>query len=388
MPKKILFCATVDYHFKAFHLPYMKWFKEQGWEVHVAAKGEINLPYTDRKYNIPIQRSPFKLKNVDAFNELKAIINEHEYDIIHCHTPLGGVLARFAARKARKKGTKVLYTAHGFHFCQGAPKLNWFIYYPIEKQLANYTDCLITINKEDYGLANSRKFGAGRIERVHGVGVDTNCYKPILETEKIERKKLFGYHPDDFLIFYAAEFNKNKNQQLLIRSLALVQDYMPNAKLLLAGEGALQESCEQLVKKLGIEHMVQFLGFRKDIDTLLPICDIAVGSSYREGLPVNIMEAMACGLPIVASKNRGHVELVEDQVNGYIVPSHDYGQFARSLLKLYQNEQLRKQMGVVSRNMVETYSLQQLNLELSTIYTRYMLEETNETKSKYYPAGI
>ncbi|MDE5413782.1 glycosyltransferase family 4 protein [Alkalihalobacterium chitinilyticum] len=388
MPNKILFCATVDYHFKAFHLPYMKWFKEQGWEVHVAANGEVELPFTDQKYNIPIQRSPFKLQNVKAFNHLKAIINEHHYEIIHCHTPIGGVLARLAARKARKQGTEVLYTAHGFHFCQGAPTLNWFIYYPIEKQLANYTDCLITINQEDYELANSRKFKAGLIERVHGVGVDTNRYKPILETEKIERKKLFGYHPDDFLIFYAAEFNKNKNQQLLIRSLVLIQDYMPNAKLLLAGEGALQEHCRQLVKKLGIEHMVQFLGFRKDIDTLLPICDIAVGSSYREGLPVNILEAMACGLPIVASKNRGHVELVQDHVNGYLVSPNDYGKFARSLLRVYQNAKLRKQMGAASREMVEIYSLQQINLELSAIYNRYMLEETNETKSKYHHAGI
>ncbi|WP_078428919.1 glycosyltransferase family 4 protein [Alkalihalobacterium alkalinitrilicum] len=388
MPKKILFCATVDYHFKAFHLPFMKWFKEQGWEVHIAAKGEIDLPYTDQKFRIPIQRSPFKLKNVKAYQQIKAIIKENDYDIIHCHTPLGGVLARLAARKARKSGTKVLYTAHGFHFCKGAPTLNWLIYYPIEKQLAKYTDCLITINAEDYQLANHHKFKAIEVDHVHGVGVDTERFKPITETEKSERKKSFGYHPDDFFIFYAAEFNKNKNQQLLIRSLALVQDYMPNAKLLLAGEGALQESCKQLVKQLGIEHMVVFLGFRKDIDQILPMCDIAVGSSFREGLPVNIMEAMACGLPIVASKNRGHVELVQDQVNGYLVSPHDYGQFARGLLRIYQNTDLRSQMGAASINLMNTYSLSQISQELSTIYTRYMLEEENETKSQYHHAHI
>ncbi|WP_209122900.1 glycosyltransferase family 4 protein [Alkalihalobacillus sp. BA299] len=387
MPKKILFCATVDYHFKAFHLPYMKWFKEQGWEVHVAAKGELELPFTDQKYNIPIQRSPFKLKNVKAYNELKSIINDNQFEIIHCHTPLGGVLARLAARKARKHGTKVIYTAHGFHFCKGAPPLNWFVYYPIEKQLAKYTDCLITINQEDYDLALNRKFKANQVDHVHGVGVDTKRFMPVDENTKTVLKKSFGYHPDDFLIFYAAEFNKNKNQQLLIRSLALIQDYMPNAKLLLAGEG-LQENCRQLVHQLGIDHMVDFLGFRKDIDSLLPMCDIAVGSSFREGLPVNIMEAMACGLPIVASRNRGHVELVQDQVNGYIVSPKDYGQFARSLLRLFQNDALRNQMGTASLHLVNTYSLSQLSLELSDIYTRYMLEETNETKSKYHHAHI
>ena len=151
--KKVLFCATVDYHFKAFHLPYLKWFKEQGWQVHIAASGELELPYTDQKFNIPIQRSPFRMKNFEAYNKLKQLMDHNKYDIIHCHTPMGGVLARLAARKTRANGTKVIYTAHGFHFCKGAPLINWLTYYPIEKMLANDTDCLITINQEDYQIA-------------------------------------------------------------------------------------------------------------------------------------------------------------------------------------------------------------------------------------------
>jgi glycosyltransferase EpsD len=388
MPKKILFCATVDYHFQAFHLPYMKWFKEQGWEVHVAAKGDIQLLYTDVKYNIAIERSPIKLTNIKAYFELKTIMKENDYKIIHCHTPLGGVLARLAARKARKHGTKVIYTAHGFHFCKGASLLNWLIYYPIEKQLSKYTDCLITINEEDYQLATNSNFKAGIIEHVHGVGVDTKRFMPVSENEKRALKKSFGYEPDDFLLFYAAEFNENKNQQLLINSLALIHTYMPNAKLLLAGEGALQDQCRNLAKTLGIEHMIDFLGFRKDIEKLVPMCDVAVGSSYREGLPVNMMEAMACGLPIVASINRGHVELVQDQINGYLVSPNDYGQFARRLLKLYQSKDLREHMGVASRNLVKPFSLTEITTELDAIYTRYMLEEQDETKSKYHRAYL
>src|SRR5690625_2380992 len=119
MVNRILFCATVDYHIKAFHLPYMKWFKEQGWEVDVVASGNINLPFTDNKYSIPIKRSPFRSANISAYKQLKEIITKNNYSIIHCHTPLGGLLARIAARKARKNGTKVIYTAHGFHFCKG-----------------------------------------------------------------------------------------------------------------------------------------------------------------------------------------------------------------------------------------------------------------------------
>ncbi|RDW20401.1 glycosyltransferase family 4 protein [Oceanobacillus chungangensis] len=372
MPDKILFCATVDYHFKAFHLPYMKWFKEQGWEVDVAASGNMDLPFTDNKYHIDIQRSPFHQSNIHAYKQLKRIIDQNDYSIIHCHTPLGGVLARLAARQVRKKGTKVIYTAHGFHFCKGAPLLNWLTYYPIEKYLSRYTDSLITINEEDYQLAKKHRFKAGMIEHVHGVGVDTEKFKPIDETNKAEIKKSLGYQADDFLLFYAAEFNKNKNQQLLLRVMALIKDEMPNAKLLLAGEGPLIESCRKLTRDLGISHMVDFLGFRKDIDQLLPMCDVAVGSSHREGLPVNIMEAMACGLPVVAVDNRGHRELVSNNSNGWIIPNLDVVEFAYKVMQLSKREDIGNKFGVNGRNIViEKYSVDKILQENKRIYQSF-----------------
>ncbi|MCR8925020.1 glycosyltransferase family 4 protein [Priestia megaterium] len=382
MSNKVLFCATVDFHFQAFHLPYMKWFKEQGWEVHVAASGSMELPYVDQKYNISIQRSPFHMGNMKAYRELKTVIDENKYNIIHCHTPMGGVLARLAARKARKQGTKVIYTAHGFHFCKGAPPVNWLFYYPIEKTLARYTDCLITINKEDYQLA-TQHFKAKRIEHVHGVGINTENFKPANEKEKIQLKKSFGYHPDDFLLFYAAEFNKNKNQQLLLQSLALIKDEIPHAKLLLAGKGPLLENCRELAANLGIFHMVEFLGYRNDLQKIVPMCDVAVASSLREGLPVNIMEAMACGLPIVACSNRGHIELVQERINGYIVPANEYQTFSLRILEIYRSKKLYRKMSMESKRIIRNFSLNQVTKELSNVYLRYMAEDIDESKGKY-----
>ncbi|MGG3912329.1 glycosyltransferase family 4 protein [Rossellomorea vietnamensis] len=380
MVHSILFCATVDYHFKAFHLPYLKWFKEQGWEVHVAASGEIELPYVDKKFTIPIQRSPFSLTNVKAYQELRDIIDQHQYKLIHCHTPMGGVLARLAARGARKNGTKVIYTAHGFHFCKGAPIQNWMLYYPIEKMLSRYTDCLITINKEDYTLAKHR-FNIPSIEHVHGVGVNMETFQPISEKDKAEKKKSFGFQPDDFLLFYAAEFNENKNQQMLIKALAHIKEEVPHAKLLLAGEGTLQKTCKELAKTLEVEHMVHFLGFRKDIPELLPMCDVAVASSLREGLPVNIMEAMACGLPVVASVNRGHRELVKDHQNGWVVFSTDVEGFSNKLKLLAASEDIRRQMGMTGRGMIEsTFSVQRIVNEKSRVYQAYMKKKKEVEK--------
>ncbi|MYL69897.1 glycosyltransferase [Halobacillus litoralis] len=387
MSNKVLFCATVDYHFKLFHIPYMQWFKKQGWEVHVAANGNMELPYVDVKYDIPIQRSPFAHKNIEAYRILRYLIRENQYQIVHCHTPMGGTLARLAARSARKRGTKVIYTAHGFHFCKGAPLPNWLLYYPIERKLASYTDCLITINQEDFQLAKKR-FKTKHIEHVNGVGVNTDEFKPLSINEKTKARKSYGYKPDDFLLFYAAEFNKNKNQKLLIEALARINNSGQNIKLLLAGKGKLQDKCKQLAEELGVRENVRFLGYVKDIKKIVSVCDVAVGSSLREGLPVNIMEAMACGLPVVATFNRGHAELVVNHRNGYIVPVHDIEGFSRHLLDIYQSRETYKAMSKESLNRVNKYSINQVEKSLNRIYLSYMMEEQNGSKSKYNRAYI
>jgi len=388
VPNKVLFCATVDYHFKAFHLPILKWFKEKGWEVHIAANGEIAIPYVDKKFNIPIQRSPLNYRNITAYQDLKSVIGENDYKIIHCHTPMGGVLTRLAAKQCRKAGIKVLYTVHGFHFCKGAPLINWLLYYPIEKLLAKYTDCLITINEEDYHLAISHRFMARDIEHVHGVGVNTDRFKPLNKKEKKEQREKFGYRTNDFLLFYAAEFNKNKNQQLLIKAIAELKESVPHAKLLLAGEGVLQDSCRNLASQLGVERMVNFLGYRNDIIELLPMCDVAVASSLREGLPVNIMEAMACGLPVVATENRGHNELVINEQNGFLINPLESGNFAEKLKMLAMTNDMYKRYGENSLKMVSRYDISSVGKELNTIYLRYMLRDMDETKNQYNRAYI
>ncbi|WP_276328211.1 glycosyltransferase family 4 protein [Evansella clarkii] len=372
MPK-ILYCATVDYHFSAFHLPYMKWFKEQGWEVHVAAAGKMTLPFTDRKFNIPIQRSPFKPDNLTAYRELKTIIHENDYQIIHCHTPLGGVLTRLAAREARKRGTKVLYTAHGFHFCKGSSAVNWAVYYPIERFLSRYTDCLITINDEDYLLATKHNFNVGEIKQIHGVGVDTERFKPAGLKGKEELRKIYGYDPEAFLMFYAAEFNKNKNQQHLLKMLAMIKDELPEACLLLAGEGSSLEECRKLAEQLGISGMVDFLGLRKDIDQLLPMCDVSVASSFREGLPVNVMEAMASGLPVAAIDNRGHKELIQPNKNGFLTDKDNVELFANKILLLAKNKELRNNLGTNGRTLIKSkYSVHRVLEEKAQLYTKFM----------------
>ncbi|TDL52762.1 glycosyltransferase family 1 protein [Paenibacillus dendritiformis] len=372
MPNKILFCATVDYHISSFHMPVLQWFKQRGWEIHIAAKGELELPYADRKFNIPFERSPFRWRNREAYRQVKRLIEHHGYQIVHCHTPVGGVLARLASRRARRQGTQVMYTAHGFHFCRGAPLINWLLYYPVEKLLARSTDCLITINQEDYRLAVRRRFKAKRIEHVHGVGVSGERFYPALPEDKASLRERTSFDRNDILLFYAAEFNRNKNHQLLIHALARIRERAPQVRLLLAGEGALLEACQSVSVKLGVDRHVHFLGYRNDIPDLLRMSDIAVSGSLREGLPVQMMEAMACGLPVIATRNRGHLELVCDGRNGYIVPPQAAEQLAERIATLAASPDLRESMGRESLQMFRKYEQKAVLHELGLIYESHM----------------
>lgn len=368
MSKKVLFCATVVSHLTAFHLPYIRWFKEQGWEVHAATHGESSVPDVDHQFNISIQRSPFKLDNLRAYIELRKIIRENKYDIIHCHTPMGGVLTRLAACKARRHGTKVIYTAHGFHFFTGASLINWLIYYPIEKVLSRYTDCLITMNQEDYTRALRRHFKAKTVTYVHGVGIDFNKYKPVSLDEKCQLRSEYKIGQEEFVLIYAAELSKRKNQGLLLEVVQQLKEHIPNLHLLLAGQGELEEHYKKMTFEMGLSDIVTFLGHRKDMDRIYALADIAVSSSTQEGLPVNIMEAIVSGLPVVATNVRGNRDLVEEGVHGFLVGLDDQNTFVKRVLELYSSPQLCEEISKRRDRLTEKYSISEVLNEVTPIY--------------------
>jgi glycosyltransferase EpsD len=221
---KVLFTASIMGHLTGFHIPYMQYFKDQGFSVHIAC-GEGNPPScVDRHYTVAFERSPFKLKNLSAWRTLKKIIQDNQYDIIHCHTPVASVLTRLAARAARKKGTVVIYTSHGFHFYDGAPGLSALAFRLIEKWLSRCTDIIITINGEDYAALSRYGFkptmGA---YKVPGVGVDDTRFKPHTTESKLLNRAKNGIEDDAFVLVFAAEYNANKNQMLLIRAAGLLK---------------------------------------------------------------------------------------------------------------------------------------------------------------------
>lgn len=333
--KKVLFVATVDSHIELFHLPYLKMFHDKGWEVHVATETGKKIPYCDKKIKLPIKRSPFKLiSNHRAIKKLREVAKKEKYDIVHCHTPVGGVVARLACKKLRREGLRMIYTAHGFHFYTGAPVHYWMMFYPVEWYLAKYTDTLITINDEDYQRAKKRLSKRCRdIQYVPGVGVDEKKFeKKLSAKEKHALRESLGLKDDDEVLICVGRLDKNKNQGFLIRAMKELAAKDSAYQLLLVGPDELHGKYQKLVDKLGVREHVKFLGFREDIPELLQISDIAVSASKREGLPVNLIEAAMVGLPIVATDCRGNRDVCKE-CNGAIMNQEDEKKFVDKIRK-------------------------------------------------------
>lgn len=368
--KKVLFVATITGHINSFHLPYLKMFKENGYEVHVATNDDVPIQYCDVHHKISICRNPFKIDNLKAIKQLKKIINKEKFDIVHCHTPMGSVVARLAAKEARKNGTRVIYTAHGYHFYKGAPLINWLLYYPVEKWLAKYTDTQITITQEDYDLAK-KKFKIKDLHLVHGVGLDEEKFNiEVTEDEKKKLEKSLEINEDDFVIIYTAEISKRKGQKLLIKSIKKVVEDNNKVKLLLVGNDSLHGKCQKLVKRLNLEKNILFLGYRDDVPKLLKIADLAVSTSRQEGLPVNLMEAMYMGLPIVATDCRGNRELVKNNENGFLVGKGKKKEkkISNFITMIKNNKDLREEFGRDAKIKVEYYSLENVVGNMKKIY--------------------
>lgn len=373
---KILYVATVSNTINAFMIPHIKMLINQGHSVDIACniKNEIDEELFKRGcrvFDLKFQRSPFKRSNFKAYKELKKIIVNEGYDLIHTHTPVASACSRFACRKI--KDVKVIYTAHGFHFFKGASLKNWMIYYFLERILARWTDAVFTMNSEDFN--NAKKFkmrSPNSVFNTNGVGVDLNKFMPQTKESKAELRKQYGYSDKDFIMIYVGELSKRKNQKQVIESMGLLKDKFSNLKLLLVGRGSLENSYRDLVKQLGLEEIVLFLGYRKDVPQLMGLADIAVSSSKQEGLPVNVMEAMATGLPLAVTNSRGNRDLVLNNCNGYVVKLGSKEEFASAVEKLYMSPEKRNEFGKKSLELVKKYSLENVLEELKNLYSKYL----------------
>jgi len=370
--KKVLFISNILSHIYAFHLPYLQWFRENGFEVHVMTNaGGQEASYCDKLYDIDIERAPFSPKNINALKQARKIINEEKYDIVHCHTPMGGVIGRIASRGMRNQGAKVLYTAHGFHFYKGAPLINWMLYYTMEKYLAHMTDCIITINGEDYERAKKHfQSQITAVEKSSGIGVNIDRFSPAEGNEKETLKKKYGYE-GKFILLYAAEFIKRKNHRFFIEAASELASLCPNIKILFAGKGELLDEMKKYAEEKSVSKYIDFLGYCTNMPELFKMSDLVVSASIEEGFGINVIEGMAAGLPAVVSVVRGHKEMVVNGENGFLFSVNAPNDFCRDVSELCNSTAMYKRFSEKALLSVQKFSISNSLKQMVSIYKKF-----------------
>lgn len=354
---RILYVTTLAITM-GFFKPIIGKLLEEGHTVDLACNTDdpIHLDFYREKncaiHSVPFSRSPLARGNLAAARCLKEIIEKNNYDLVHCHTPVAAACTRLVCRNLRKRGTKVFYTAHGFHFFKGAPLKNWLIYFPVEWLCSFMTDTLITINWEDYALAK-KHMHAKRVEHIPGVGIDTERYKNV-KCDRIQFRHSIGVPEDAVVLLSVGELNDNKNHQVIIKAMSRLGE-INNLHYVIAGEGPNAERLKAQAKELGLSGRVHLLGYRTDIPELNKASDIFCFPSRREGLGLAALEAMASGVPLVTSNVHGINDYSENGVTGFKCAPDDELEFAEAIRSLFADNRKRMEMGENVRKIVRNY---------------------------------
>lgn len=380
--KRALVLASVASMIDQFNMPNIRLMIEMGYKVDVATNFIEGSTCSDEKiaalkktlaemgvdcYQVDFARNVLKVgQNLRAYRQTRKLIVENKYDMIHSHSPIGGLLSRIAVRDMRKKGTKMIYTAHGFHFFNGAPLLNWLIFYPIEKFSSRWTDVLVTITHEDYALAQ-KKMSAKEVIYVPGVGINTAAFKPGDDAAVIRKQKReeLGLTEENIVLMSVGELNKNKNHEVVIRAMAQLKNR--NVHYVIAGRGVLKEHLEHLAKELGVGEQLHLLGFRTDVRDLFKTADVFAHPSFREGLSVAVMEAMASALPIICTEIRGNTDLIDEGKGGYLFHPADVESAYRALKNMTEAKDL-KAFGAYNMEKAKTLDMKAVMEKMKEIY--------------------
>jgi Glycosyltransferase len=313
---------------------------------------------------IDFQRSPYDIRNVNAYKKLLKLVKKEKIDIIFCHEPVGGAMGRIVGHKCR---CKVIYMAHGFHFFKGAPKKS-MIYYAVEKWLSKYTDALITINQEDYDAAQG--FFARNVYKTNGIGIDTSKF--VYSPDPHYLREELCLNDNSVVILSVGELIKRKNHRVVIQAISQLKN--PLVHYVIAGDGVLESKLKGLVDDLNLRQQVHFLGYRTDINQLCNAADIFILPSFQEGLSVALMEAMACGKPVIVSRIRGNVDIVDEEKGGLLADPYSIEEFKDAIVFMNENKDLQVKYGRYNLEKVKNYDLVEIRAQMRSIINDQLKE--------------
>ena len=309
--KRILICASRISHILNFHLPYIEYFKSQGYIIDVAAQGSTDNRLIDNCYDMQFVKNPLSPANLKTVSRLKRLMKENRYSLVYSNSTLAGAAAKMAVRSIKKERPHFVHISHGYMFSESG-SLRSFIYKTAERITSAQCDDLVVMNCEDLHLATKYRLGKN-LHYIYGMGLCADRFPGITDKQRAETRERLNVKENEKLLLCVGEFSSRKNQTMLIRAFSLIHKKHPDTVLVLAGSGKTENECHRLCQELELQSCVRFPGQVSDVNSLYRSSDLLVAASTMEGLPFNVMEALYCSLPVAASHIKGHTDLLEEK---------------------------------------------------------------------------
>ena len=357
--KRVLVVATVGYTVEAFLLPYIGMFAKKGFEVVAFANWHFHwnkLPPDVAKEHCPFSRNALSLSNLAAFFRVIVFLGKNRFSLIYTHTPVASALVRLGRIIARNRAS-VVYEIHGLHIHEKGGAISNAVFKWIESSLAAFTDKIITINQDDFTFAR-KHFAGAAIYYSPGIGVDLSYYNAS-GADRVSVRQKHGIGAGETVLITIADYIRRKRLDLIVESAKLLAGQGYSFKWFVVGDGILKEQITAMTRNYGLQNIIIHTGLQYDVRPYLAASDILVLLSMQEGLPRSVLEAGAMGLPAVVSDIRGSRDLVENEVNSFLVPVEDAAAAARRIKTLLDDPQLRRDFGARLRTTVsEKFSLE------------------------------
>ena len=388
MNKNVLIVTALAGFIRSFLENDIKILQEKGYRVFCVANidhpgnegledyfNELGVEFIDVKFS---SNKPFSKQTYKAYKDIKKIIKENNFELIHVHTPIAAIVTKFAAKKARKKGCKIIYTVHGFYFHKKSSFKTKLVFKNVEKLTAKMVDMIITINKEDYSAAKKMDYPAVRY--ISGVGVKTEKFINIDVDRKEYRKKL-GIAEDEIMVLSIGELSYRKNHRIIIEALAKLKG---NYVYVICGNDMNKAGTSEMLKALAKEKNVKLklMGLRKDVPQICKCADIGAFPSSREGLGLAGIEMLASGLPIVASNVQGIKDYLIDGVTGFSFDADDAEGFSKGIKKL-SDVDVRNDMIANCQKIAKKFDYKISDKQMRGIYNSVLLTEDSKTILHY-----
>lgn len=377
MKQKVLFTASRASHLLRFHRPYLKYFHKLGYQVHTVSQGVVSIPEVTKTFDLPFVKNPTSPTNLKTLAKLKSIIQTENYHTIICNATLAGLLTRIATKQSAVSIPRFIYISHGYLF-NSNDSIKSRIKLQFEKMASDVVDELIVMNEEDFGIAKKHNL-AKSIYKIPGMGLCPELFSKVSPTTLLEERKKMGYSVIDFIILSVGEFSKRKNQMQLLKALTLLED-IPQIKVVFAGDGELFDECRRFAYKHNISNKTAFLGEIPNLNILYRLSNVLAATSHSEGLPFNVMESLYCGLPVIATRVKGHVDLLQENYNSLLFNDDSPKELAQKIRTVYQDITLYNTL----KNNARLPKSYQIETALPIIVERYGLPAPSVTKTPIY----